>query len=150
MSCHSWTPPPLSKRGRGQDLPKIESLEVYEMFCQKWGINLKRGGSCRNGGGCHFFITLQFNHIYCVSGKSKVPFITFRIFSILSQPFKILIHVFIVLKPGIICTFLIHSGSLQKMLTALTQFEMHRKVNGQFFLSAQARCFLVLKRFQKR
>ena len=28
-------------------------------------------------------------------------------------------HPSLVLKPGIICTFLIHSGSLQKMLTAL-------------------------------
>ena len=52
-------------------------------------------------------------------GESKVPFITSRIFSILSYPFKILIHVFIVLKTDIICTFLIYSGSPQKMLTAL-------------------------------
>ena len=86
----------------------------------------------------------------CACGESKVSFITFRIFSILSQPFKTLIHIFIVLKPDIICTFLIYSGSLQKMLTALTQFEIHRKVNGKLFLSAQTRCFLVLKRFQKR
>ena len=28
-------------------------------------------------------------------------------------------HQSLVLKPGVICTFLIHSGSLQKMLTAL-------------------------------
>ena len=49
----------------------------------------------------------------------KVSFITFQIFSLLSWPFKILIHVVIVLKPGVICTFLIHSGGLQKMLTAL-------------------------------
>ena len=49
----------------------------------------------------------------------KVSLITFWIFSLLSQPLKILIQVFIVLKPGIACTFLIHSGSLQKMLTAL-------------------------------
>ena len=52
-------------------------------------------------------------------GESKVSFITFWIFSLLSQPLKILIQVFIVLKPGIACTFLIHSGNLQKMLTAL-------------------------------
>ena len=50
------------------------------------------------GGVATFVVTSQFNHIYCVGGESKVPFITFRIF---------------------ICTFLIHSGSLQKMLTAL-------------------------------
>ena len=90
----------------------------------------------------------------CACGESKVSFITFRIFSILSQPFKTLIHIFIVLKPDIICTFLIYSGSLQKMLTALFnliyKFEIHRKVNRKLFLSAQARCFLVLKRFQKR
>ena len=28
-------------------------------------------------------------------------------------------HACLVLKPGIICTFLIHPGSLQKILTAL-------------------------------
>ena len=53
------------------------------------------------------------SHLLCV-GKSKIPFIIFRIFGLLSYPFKILIHVFIVLKPGIISTFLIHFGSLQK------------------------------------
>ena len=36
------------------------------------------------GGACHFFITLQFSQVYCVWGESKVPFITFRIFSLLS------------------------------------------------------------------
>ena len=71
------------------------------------------------GGGCHFFITLQFKHICFVCEESKVPFITFWIFSILSEPFKTLIHVFIVLKLGIICTVLIYSGSLQKLLTGL-------------------------------
>ena len=44
-------------------------------------------------------------------------------------------HPSLVLKPGIICTFLIHSGGLQKMLTALFNFGIHRKVNGQLFLS---------------
>ena len=70
-------------------------------------------------GGLSLFYYFKFNHIYCVWGGSKVPFITFRIFSLFSKPCKILIQVFIVLKPDIICTFLIHSGSLQKMLTAL-------------------------------
>ena len=73
-------------------------------------------------GGCHFFITLQFNHIYCTGGGSKFPFTTFWIFSLLSYPYKILIQVFIVVKPDIICTFLINYGSLQKMLTALFNF----------------------------
>ena len=35
------------------------------------------------------------------------------------QDFHVLSHPSLVLKPGIICTFLIYSGSLQKMLTAL-------------------------------
>ena len=51
-------------------------------------------------GGYHFFIALQFNHIYCVWGKSKVLFIT-------------------VLFITFFITFLIYSGSLQKMLIAL-------------------------------
>ena len=42
------------------------------------------GGVDVEMGGCHFFITLQFNHIYCVCWESKVPFISFRIFSLLS------------------------------------------------------------------
>ena len=33
---------------------------------------------CKGGGGSHFFITLEFNHIYCMWEESKVPFITFR------------------------------------------------------------------------
>ena len=51
-------------------------------------MNLKRGGngggSCRNGGIATFFVTLQFNHIDYVCGESKVPFITFQIFNLLS------------------------------------------------------------------
>ena len=37
-------------------------------------------------GGCHFlyYFTVQFNRIYCVWGESKVLFITFQIFSLLS------------------------------------------------------------------
>ena len=46
-------------------------------------------------------------------GRNDLP----KIESLARDP-KILIHVFIVLKPGITCTFLIHSDSVQKMLTA--------------------------------
>ena len=70
-------------------------------------------------------------------GKSKAPFITFRIFSLLSYPFKILIkiliQVFIVLKPGIICTFVIHSVSLQKILTVLFNLKYTEKLMDNFF-----------------
>ena len=93
------------------------------------------------GGVATFFITLQFNHIYCVWGKSKAPFITFRIFSLLIQ-------VFIVLKPNIICTFLIHYGSVQKMLTALFNFIWNTQKNKRkTFFECLARYFLVFKRF---
>ena len=68
------------------------------------------------------FISITFNHIYCVFGKSKVSFITFWFFGLLSQPCKILLQVFIALKHCIICVFLIHSGSVQKILTALFKF----------------------------
>ena len=68
-----------------------------------WGVStflLERGDCYRNGiwGVGTFFITLQFNHIYFVCGKSKVSFITFWFFSFLNYPCKILIQVFIVLK----------------------------------------------------
>ena len=72
-------------------------------------------------------------------------------FELAMQDFHPHSHSSLVLKPGIICTYLIHSGSLQKMLTALfnlvRNFGIHRKVYGQFFLSTKAKCFLVLKGF---
>ena len=118
---------------------------------ERWGINLKRAGRslCTNGGAltfCHF--TFLLYHIYGVWGKSKVPFITFWILSLSSWPCRILIQLFIVLKPGIICTFLIHSVGIQKMLTALFNLVSNTQISKwTIFLSAQARCFLVLKRF---
>ena len=37
--------------------------------------------ACWGGGGCHFFITLQFNYIYCMCvgcvGKVKFPLLRF-------------------------------------------------------------------------
>ena len=67
-------------------------------------------------------LLLYSSNAFALCGESKVPFTIFWIFSLLSQPCKILIQVFTVLKPDIICTFLIHNGSLQKMLTALFDF----------------------------
>ena len=61
-----------------QDLLKIE---LYEIFALERGDKPEKGLDVKMRG-CHFFITLQFNHIYCVSGESKVPFIIFQIFSI--------------------------------------------------------------------
>ena len=124
--------PPLLLKGGVCDLLKIESLEGgLQNFLLERGKQLKRRVDVEMGV-CHFSITLQLSHIYCVWGESKVPFITFWIFSILSQPFKILIHVFIVLKPGIICTFLVHSGNLQKVLTALFNLKYTEKLRTFF------------------
>ena len=65
---------------RREDFPKIESLGGYKI----WGINLKRGVDVEmGGGGCHFFITLQIHHIYCVLDKGSLYF-----FSDL-QPFEL-------------------------------------------------------------
>ena len=64
-----------------------------------------------------YYFTFQL-HLPCGGGKIKVSFITFWFFN-LSHASKILILVLIVLKHFIICTFLIHCNSVQKMLTAL-------------------------------
>ena len=74
------------------------------------------------GGVATLFITLQFDHIYFVGGKSKVSFITFFFFFLRS--FELAIQdfhpsLFIVLKHCIIGIFLLHSGSVKKMLKAL-------------------------------
>ena len=89
-------------------------------------------------GNCHFFyyFTVQFNRIY-IFGSS--------VFELAMQDFHPRSHPSLVLKPGTIYTFLIHSGSLQKMLTAL--FQNTQKSIWTIFLSAKAKCFLVLKRF---
>ena len=63
------------------------------------------------------------------------------------QDFHPCSHPSLVLKPSIICTFLVHSGILQKMLTALFNLVWNTQNSGQFFLKAKAKCFLVLKRF---
>ena len=83
-----------------------------------------------------YYFTVQFNHIY-IFGSS--------VFELAMQDFHPRSHPSLVLKPGIICTFLIYSGSLQKMLTAL--FRNFRKSIRTIFLSAKAKYFLVLKRF---
>ena len=111
------TPRLLLKAAVG--LPKIESLRELRNFLLERGDKSEtwKGGVDVEIGGWHFFMTLQFNHIYsvCVWGwGSKVPFITFWIFSPLALQDS---HLF-----KSVCTFLIHSGSLQKMLTALSNF----------------------------
>ena len=51
-------------------------------------------------------------------------------------------HPSLVLKPGIICTFLIHSGSLQKMLTALFNLVQNTKKSiWAIFFECQGKLF---------
>ena len=55
-------------------------------------------------------------------------------------------HPSLVLKPGIICTFLIHSGSLQRMLTAL--FNLVRNTQKSIkttFVECQGKVFLSIE-----
>ena len=96
-------------------------------------------------------LILKYLHLYlqiftlCV--RKKVPFITFWIFSLSSQPCKILIKLFIVLNPGIICTFLIHSGGLQKRLTALFNLVWNtQKSKRTIFFESPGKMFLSIEK----
>ena len=52
-------------------------------------------------------------------------------------------HQSLVLKPGIICKFLIHSGSLQKMLTALFNLVWNtQKSKSTIFLECRGKVLL--------
>ena len=128
---------PLIKRGKGVGLPKIEPLGGCEIFCQKLGINLKRGGW-----GLSLFLLLY---------SSVQSHVHFRIFSLLSYPCKIFIHVLIQVKPGIICTFLNHSGSLQKMLTALFNLVWNsQKSIWTIFFEWQGKVFLSIEKILEK
>ena len=81
------------------------------------GVDIEMWGGGGEGGlSLFYYFTIQLR-LLCV-GKSKVSFITFSFFGLLSQPCNVLILVFVVLK-RIIYIFLIQSDSVQKMLTAL-------------------------------
>ena len=89
-------------------------------------ILLERGDKPEmgKGGGSTFFTTLQFSSVTFTlwGGGSKVSlyyFLDLHSLQLAMQDFHPCSHSSLVLKPGIICAFLIHSGSLQKMLTAL-------------------------------
>ena len=76
----------LKVGGRGgEDLPKIESLGGNEFFCEKGGINLKRGVYVKMES-CQFSLLLY---------SSVQSHLLFWIFSLLSYPCKNIIHVLI-------------------------------------------------------
>ena len=63
------------------------------------------------------------------------------------QDFHPRFHPSLVLKPGIICTFLIHSGSLQKMLTALFNLVWNTQNSKWAILfECQGKMFLSIKK----
>ena len=62
-----------------------------------------------------------------------------------------MIQVFIVLKPNIICTFLIHYYSVQKMLTALFNFVWNTQKNEwTIFFECPGKMFLSIKKISKK
>ena len=57
----------------------------------------------------------------------------------------------LVLKPGIICTFLIHSGNLQKMFTALFNLVQNRqKSKWTIFFECQGKVFLSIEKILEK
>ena len=107
--------------------------------------------------GVAIFFTLQFNPIYCVcvcvcGAGSKAPFITFQVFSFgFELAMQDSLQVFIVLKPSIICTFLIRSGILQKMLTALVNLVWNtQKSKRTVFFECQGTMFLSIEKVLKK
>ena len=60
-------------------------------------------------------------------------------------------HRSLVLKPGIICTFLIHSGSLQEMLTALFNLVRNtQKTIWTIFFECQGKVFLSIEKILEK
>ena len=138
-------PPPIIK-GWG-DFPKIGSLGmVPKLFLErgdklekvelvwKWGVR----------GGLPLFLLLYSSIIFtlCVE-KVKFPLLLFRF-----SAFELVMQVFIVLKHYIIWIFLIHSGSVQIMLTALFISVWNtQKTTWTNFFKHHGKMFLILKRF---
>ena len=87
------------------------------------------------------------SHLLCLSGKqgSLYYFLDFQSCELAIQDFHPHPHPSLVLKPDIICTFLIHSGSLQKMFAALFNLVWNtQKSKSPIFFECQGQ---VLKRF---
>ena len=124
MRNHSWNPHPLLKE-RGSTFQKLVGGQKFLLEREdkpEKGVDVEMGRGGRGGCHCFYYFTVQFSHICCVWGESKVSlyyFLDLQSFELAMQDFHPRSHSSLLLKPGIICTFLIHSGSLQKMLTAL-------------------------------
>ena len=121
-----------------QKLSHLEEGGGGKIFCSKGGINLKRRSQCRNGEVATFLTTLQFSSI-------TFTFLGLQSFELAMQDFHPGSHQILVLKPAIICTFLIHSGSLQKMQTALFNLVWNtQKSKWTIFFECQGKVFLII------
>ena len=96
---------------------------------------------------CTFVYLYLIVYNWCKNGHFNLSLIYFELgkHECIDAYLLILILVFIVLKHCIICIFLIHSDSVQKMLTAL--FKLVWNTQKITWTSTKARCFLILKMF---
>ena len=62
-------PPFLIKGEVGPSKNWVTKEGVQNFLLERGDKPEKGGGGDAEMGGCHFFITLHFNHIYCVGGK---------------------------------------------------------------------------------
>ena len=116
-------------------------------------VLLEREDKPVKGGGeglpLFYYFTVQ-SYLLCVGGEIRFPLLLFGslVFWVSHARFwsKFLFYWNLI--------SFVHFWSIMVVykkcwLLYLILFEIHRKINGQLFLSAQARCFLVLKRFLK-
>ena len=96
--------------------------------------------------GCHFLLLYSSIIFTVCEGKVRFPLLLFGSSVFWVSHARFWSNFFIVLKPNIICTFLIHYGSVQKMLTAFFNFVWNTKKNkwiiffecpGKIFLSIE-------------
>ena len=149
-------PPPPRRCGGGGGVGPSENLFTrgVQTFLLERGDKPEKGGWCGNGGGSGGVVAnflLLYSSItftVCVE-KVGFPLLLFgsSLFSVnhssqdshlslLYENLVSFVHFWSILVVNKKC-----------WLLYLTLFEIHRKVNGQCFLSAQASCFSVLKRF---
>ena len=91
-----------------------------------------------------FFTALQFSSI-------AFTFSDLQSFDLAMQDFHSCSHPSLVLQPGVICTFVIRSGSLEKMLTALFNLVRNtQKSIWTIFFECQGKVFLSIEKILER
>ena len=94
---------------------------------------------------------LQFLDSYRSSRSIAFTFSDIQSFELAMQDFHPRFHPSLVLKPGISCTFLIYSGRLQKMLTALFNLVLNtQKSIWTVFFECQVKVFLSIERILEK